>query len=137
MKPRSGRRGRLTRSAEFERVYKRGSSVANRQLVLYTFPSSSPGGSRVGLSVSRRIGGAVERNRVKRVLREAVSAARPRLADGHDVVIVARPAVAAVAEGEGLAGVQQALFELLERAGVMPPSGGRDESSRAAVRRAA
>jgi ribonuclease P protein component len=122
MKPRQARRGRLARSAEFERVYKRGASFANRQLVVYSFPNPAESGSRVGLSVSRRIGGAVERNRVKRILREAVAANRPRIAAGHDIVVVARPAVAQVAEGEGLAGVEAALVELLNRAGVLRPA---------------
>ncbi|MHB1537646.1 MAG: ribonuclease P protein component [Solirubrobacteraceae bacterium] len=131
MKPRQSRRGRLTRSAEFERVYKRGASHANRHLVLYSFPNASETAPRVGLSVSRRVGGAVERNRVKRVLREAVARARPELVDGHDVVVVARPAVLALAEEHGLDGVASSLSELLGRAGVLG-SAASDELRRAA-----
>ncbi|MHB1467715.1 MAG: ribonuclease P protein component [Solirubrobacteraceae bacterium] len=133
MKPRQPRRGRLTRSAEFERVYKRGSSCANRHLVLYSFPTGAPDGPRIGLSVSRRIGGAVERNRVKRVLREAVGEAREQLRDGHDIVVVARPPALGLVEQEGLSGVAGSLRELLERAGVVA---GRDQGP-APARRAA
>jgi ribonuclease P protein component len=119
MKPRQPRRGRLTRSAEFERVYKRGSSCANRHLVLYSFPTGATDGPRVGLSVSRRVGGAVERNRVKRVLREAVADAREELRPGQDIVVVARPPALALAEQEGLSGMAACLGELLARAGAL------------------
>jgi len=116
MKPRPARRGRLTRSAEFERVYRQGRSCANRYLVLHTFPNPAVDEPRVGLSVSRRVGGAVERNRVKRVLREAVAAVLPRMPGGQDVVVAARQDVLELAEAEGLGGVQAALEELVEKA---------------------
>lgn len=117
MKPRAGR-GRLSRSAEFERVYRQGRSSANRHLVLYTFPNPAVERPRLGLSVSRKVGGAVERNKVKRLLREAFSQAEPSLNGGHDVVVVARPEVRELAEREGLAGVAPALDELLEKSGL-------------------
>lgn len=117
MKPRPARRGRLTRSAEFERVYRQGRSCANRYLVLHTFPNPAAESPRVGISVSRRVGGAVERNRVKRVLREAVAAAMDEMPSGQDVVVAARPDVLELVEGRsGLAGMQSALGELLEKA---------------------
>ena len=75
-------RGRLSRSAEFERVYRQGRSTANRHLVLYAFPNAAAERPRLGLSVSRKVGGAVERNRVKRLLREAFAQAEQRPAPG-------------------------------------------------------
>ena len=111
----AARRGRLSRSAEFERVYRQGRSVANRHLVLYRFPRSDDEGPRLGLSVSRRVGGAVERNHVKRLLREAFAALEAQVEDGQDVVLVARPEMRELAEKEGLDGVRGALEELLGR----------------------
>jgi ribonuclease P protein component len=114
-----GRRARLTRSAEFDRVYRQGRSFANRHLVLYAFPRAGEESTRVGLSVGRKVGGAIDRNRVKRLLREAFAARREAMSEAHDVVIVARPDVLELAEREGLQGVAGTLHELLVRAGLV------------------
>jgi ribonuclease P protein component len=125
MKPRSLSRGRLSRSAEFERVYRQGRSTANRHFVLYVFPNAAVGRPRLGLSVSRKVGGAVERNRMKRLLREAFAGAEAELSPGQDIVVVARPEARELTEREGLAGIDASLAELLARAGLRP---GRDGS---------
>ncbi len=119
MMPRTSRRGRrLSRSAEFERVYRQGRSVSNRHLVLYSFPNEAVERPRLGLSVSRKVGGAVERNHVKRLLREAFEGVEENVSAGHDVVVVARPEARELAEREGLAGIDGALCDLLGRAGL-------------------
>jgi ribonuclease P protein component len=124
MKARGTGRGRLSRSAEFERVYRQGRSTANRHLVLYSFPNpSATEQPRLGLSVSRKVGGAVERNRIKRLLREAFAHQEEGLGAGHDIVVVARPAVAELVEREGLEGLDEALRELIAKAGLNEPSG--------------
>jgi ribonuclease P protein component len=107
----------LSRSAEFERVYRSSSSHGNRYLVLYAFPREDDGGVRLGLTVAKNVGGAVERNRVKRLLREAFDAEGGSIPPNHDVVIKARPDVRELAEREGLDAVRGALAELLEKAG--------------------
>src|SRR5690242_9728419 len=114
--PLVSKRGRLSRSADFERVYRQGRSHANRWLVLYAFPRAPEGEPRLGLSVSRKVGGAVERNRVKRLLREAFALESHRLPPGTDAVVVARTDAKGLAEREGLAGIQRVLGDLVATA---------------------
>jgi ribonuclease P protein component len=119
----ASRRRRLSRSGEFDRVYRDGSSHATRYLVLYTFPRREEEREevRLGVSVSRKVGGAVERNRVKRALRESFWGLADRLPPGHDFVIVAKAEIADLIEREGTPGVTTSLEEAL--AGTAP--GGR------------
>ncbi len=117
------RRGRLSRSAEFERVYRQGRARSNRFFVVYAFAGQQGPGvaaPRLGLSVSRKVGGAVERNLVKRLLREAFALEHALVPPRQDVVVVARPEARALAEREGLEGVRRALGELLAPGGSQP-----------------
>lgn len=129
-RPRTGRM-RLSRSADFDRVFRQGRSHAGREFVLYVFPRGEGDEPRLGLSVSRKVGGAVERNRVKRLLREAFAIDGDRLPAGTDAVVVARHEANALAEREGLAGIRRVLGQLLER--VDPGGGDRALAVEAAV----
>jgi ribonuclease P protein component len=109
------RRRRLSRSGEFDRVYRDGSSSATRYLVLYAFPRQDDGDRdvRLGVSASRKLGGAVDRNRVKRVLREAFWGLADRLPERYDFVLVARPDLSELLEREGSEGVRVSVEEAL------------------------
>jgi ribonuclease P protein component len=111
----ASKRRRLSRSGEFDRVYRDGTSHATRYLVLYTFPrrDEEREETRLGVSVNRKVGGAVERNRVKRVLREAFWGLSDRLPPRHDFVIVARREIKDLIEREGMEGVRANLEEAL------------------------
>jgi len=113
------KRRRLSRSGDFDRVYRDGSSHANRYLVLYRFPRGSGGetggeGLRLGISVGRKVGGAVQRNRVKRVLRESFWEVAGELPTDHDFVLVARRDMAELIEREGASGAKRCIGELVE-----------------------
>jgi ribonuclease P protein component len=113
------KRRRLSRSGEFDRVYREGRSHASRHLVVYAFPRSDEDEDpRLGISVGRKLGGAVERNRIKRLLRDAFWAGAGDLAPGHDFVIVARPAAGELARDGGEGAIEQALKSVLAEAGL-------------------
>ena len=115
----AAKRRRLSRSGEFDRVYRDGSSHATRYLVLYSFPRKGEETEdiRLGVSVSRKVGGAVDRNKVKRTLREAFWGLSERLPERHDFVLVARPEIGALIERDGTDGVKATLEEALEHTG--------------------
>ena len=122
------RLSRLSRSSDFQRIYRRGNSTASRFLVLYSFKRPAGAGDegpRLGLSVSKKMGGAVVRNRIKRLLREAFMARAQDLSDEYDLVLIARPQLldllARESAGEkGL--VLEAVHDLLRRAGLVRES---------------
>ncbi|MFM7108117.1 MAG: ribonuclease P protein component [Planctomycetaceae bacterium] len=91
------RAARLLRPADFTGVYGRRKSASAGPIVVYAAPNRcADGGTRLGLSVSRRIGNAVVRNRWKRRIREAFRAVRGRLPPGNDLVVVVRSAAVPV-----------------------------------------
>ncbi|MGA8218467.1 MAG: ribonuclease P protein component [Solirubrobacterales bacterium] len=110
------RRRRLSRSGDFDRVYREGNSRGNRFLVLYSFArrdDESSDGVRLGLSVGRKIGKAVTRNKVKRAVREAFWELYDDSGAGEDFVIVARPGVEGLLERDGQDGLRSCLAELV------------------------
>jgi ribonuclease P protein component len=113
----ASKRRRLSRSGEFDRVYRDGSSQATRYLVLYTFPRKDEDREdvRLGVSVSRKVGGAVERNKVKRTLREAFWAVADGLPPRHDFVIVARADIKDLIAKDGMNGVRSDLEEAIAK----------------------
>jgi ribonuclease P protein component len=113
------RRRRLSRSGDFDRVYREGSSSGNRFLVVYSFArreDESDDGARLGLSVGRKVGKAVTRNKVRRAVREAFWELSELIQPGRDYVIVARPGAEGLLEREGQEGIRASLAELMEEA---------------------
>jgi ribonuclease P protein component len=112
------RRHRLSRSRDFDAVYRQGKSVSTRFLVLYWFErrEDRDEAPRVGIAVPRKIGGAVVRNRVKRRLREAWRAQLERIPAGRDYVLVARPGIAESADRQGLDWLTERVGEALGKA---------------------
>jgi ribonuclease P protein component len=86
------RKHRLTRSIDFKRVRRTGRSLAHPLAVLVYLPNDR-GTTRIGISAARSLGNAVQRNRAKRRLREALRECLPEIAGGWDIVVIARPEI--------------------------------------------
>lgn len=108
------RRFRLTRSEDFGRMRHEGRGYPHRLMLMSIAPNSLEH-NRYGFVVSKKLGTAVVRNRVKRVMREAVRSLHPHLRAGHDVVIVARSAVV----GQPYTVVLRTVQQLFVQAGVL------------------
>jgi ribonuclease P protein component len=112
------RRYRLSRSRDFDAVYRRGRSVSTRYLTLHWFPreDDSAGEPRLGLAVPKTVGNAVIRNRLKRQLRETWGELTPHVAPGRDYVLVARPGLAEPAEARDHAWLAEQVSDVLGKA---------------------
>ncbi len=109
-------------------MYRAGRSVANRYLVLYYFPrsdesapSNAATSSRIGFSVSKRLGSAVDRNRVKRSLREASRLSEARIQGGFDVVLIAREPMTELLDRGGAGAVEEKVLEVFRKASLLAP----------------
>jgi ribonuclease P protein component len=114
------RANRLSRSRDFDAVHRRGRSVSSRFLVLYWLPQEEEEAEpRIGFAVPRAAGGAVERNRIKRRLREVWNELLERVPAGHDYVLIVRPGLIEAAETNGFAWLVERVDELLEQTGAL------------------
>jgi ribonuclease P protein component len=114
------RRHRLSRSRDFDAVYRHGRSVSTRFLVLYWFPreggADAGAGARLGLAVPKAVGSAVVRNKMKRRLRETFQTRLPELPQDQDYVLVVRPGFAEAVEARGFDWLGERVEEILGKA---------------------
>jgi ribonuclease P protein component len=112
------RRHRLSRSRDFDAVYRHGRSVSTRYLTLYWFAREDGAEDpRLGLSVPKKaVASAVTRNRIKRRLRELWRARLESLAPGRDYVLIVRPGLAEAAEERGADWLGERVDEVLGKA---------------------
>lgn len=111
---------KLRKRWEFERVYSEGRKFVNDIFVIYIAPNDL-GINRLGIAVSKKLGKAVKRNRVRRLIRESFRLLEGRLREGFDIVVVGRsPAV-----GMKCQQIQAAMWELFRKAGISIDEGDR------------
>jgi len=106
--------GRLCKNKSFQAVYRGGKSYANKYLVLYVLPNRSAE-RRAGFAAGKRLGSAVVRNRLKRLLRETYRFNQSKVIKGIDLVLVARQPLI----NGGLALATKSFLELCSKAKLM------------------
>lgn len=103
---------RLRKNEEFQKIFQKGVSAANRQFVVYSLPVPGQATFRVGIAVSKKLGNAVVRNRLKRYVREAVACLEDQIKPEVDMVVIARQGV----EKMSLDEIVKSLSHVLKRA---------------------
>jgi ribonuclease P protein component len=110
------RQNRLSRSKDFDTVYRHGRSASTRYLLLYWFPHDEPADPRFGFSVPRAVGGSPTRNRIKRQLREIWRSRLDRVPTGKDYVLIVRPGLPEAVEANGFEWLGERVDEVLQKA---------------------
>lgn len=116
------RKATITRPDEFQRCYREGRVFKNHLAVIHVYARGDREGARVGFSVSRKVGNAVERNRVKRWLREAVRPSLKTFPAGVDIILSGRVR----AKDAGFWALKDAVDALLRKAGLWTEKSGED-----------
>ncbi|HGH7174807.1 TPA: ribonuclease P protein component [Bacillus wiedmannii] len=105
---------RIKKNDEFQTVFQKGKSNANRQLVVYQLDKEEQPNFRIGLSVSKKIGNAVVRNRIKRMIRQSITELKDEIDSGKDFVIIARKPCAEMTYEE----LKKSLIHVFKRSGM-------------------
>lgn len=105
---------RLTKKSDFNRVYRHGKSMANRQFVVYYLPQLAIGQYRLGVSVSKKVGNAVVRNRLRRMMKEIVRLHSEQIKQQTDFILIARNPAATMNYKE----MEKSIIHVLMKAGI-------------------
>lgn len=114
---------RIKKNSEYQLVFKNGKSTANRQFVIYILKKPAQPNFRIGLSVSKQIGNAVVRNKVKRLIRETFQSLKEDLPNHYDFVIIARKPTSSMNYHE----VKSSIIHILKLAKILPRTYGHKE----------
>jgi len=109
------KKNRLTKREYFDKVYRGGKSMANHQFVLYYYPRPQQASFRLGISVSKKLGNAVVRNRIRRVVKEIVRLNADKIAGGFDLILIARKPVVGLTYQE----TEKSILHVMKRASVL------------------
>ncbi|CAG7643381.1 Ribonuclease P protein component [Paenibacillus solanacearum] len=113
------KKNRLTKREYFDKVYRHGKSAANHQFVLYYKAQHGQDAFRLGVSVSKKLGNAVVRNRIRRMLKEIVRLNASRLPGGYDLILIARKPAADMEYHE----MEKSVLHVIKRASLLHKKG--------------
>lgn len=100
----------LKKNQDFKKVYNKGKSLANRYLVMYVLPNNIvDGNSRLGISVSKKVGNSVVRHRITRLIRESYRLHCDEIKTGYDIVVIGRVS----AKEKGYKEIESAFLHLI------------------------
>lgn len=105
---------RLAKREDFNKVYRYGKSMANHQFVLYYLPLPGNDDFRLGVSVSKKVGNAVVRNRLRRMMKEIVRLKKENMATHYDYILIARKPAAEMSYQE----MEKSIFHVIRKAGL-------------------
>ncbi len=111
-----GRNHRLKKNVEFQRIYRKGSYIATKTLVAYIKPNNLKE-TRIGVTVSKKYGKSVKRNRIRRLITESYRLLRDKVKPGYDIVFVARKPD--TYENTGLSTIHAAMSYVLDKLNVL------------------
>ena len=106
----------LKKYGDFQRVYKKGKSYANKYLIMYVLKQDTQE-NRIGISVSKKVGNSVVRHRLTRLIRESYRLNETRFVRGFDIVVIARPG----AKERNFFDIESALLHLGKLQGILEP----------------
>lgn len=110
---------RLRKKEDFNKVYRYGKSMANRQFVVYYIPQQAADSFRLGVSVSKKIGNAVVRNKLRRRMKEIVRLHADRIKQQTDLVLIARNGVGEMSYQE----LEKSIIHVLSKSGILRKNG--------------
>ncbi len=105
---------RVRKNSHFRYIYNRGKSLSNASLVMYSIKNNKPV-NRIGISVSKKIGKSVVRNRVKRLIKESYRNNKDRFKKGYDIVYIARIGTSKLKYND----IEKSIFNLAKRGGIL------------------
>lgn len=115
----------LKKYGDFQKVYRKGTSYANRYLIMYVLPNDLER-NRIGISVSKKVGNSIVRHRLTRLIRESYRLNESKFVGGIDAVVIARPG----AKGRNFFDIESALLHMGKLHKIMksvPEKEGNDE----------
>ncbi|MHC0039376.1 ribonuclease P protein component [Pseudoneobacillus sp. C159] len=115
---------RVKKNAEFQEIFKKGKSVANRQFIVYSLKKDTKVNFRFGLSVSKKIGNSVTRNQIKRYLRQSLLELQDLIHNDVEFIIIARKPAATMSFSE----VKSSMIHVLKLARILEKNRENEES---------